>query len=402
MEAAASLSASCVSWAEAVSPRRASASLSTDVSGDGLIAEPLQGLHSTLGADVDVVGLARPRQHHVEDLAREPRPRDDGVRGVHSGSLCAVGGGGVGELDVLRDVGGGQCDAGSAGGSLHAQGPVLVSLGDHPGVAVLHPPCPDGEPPVVEPADDSVSDSRLQAVSKGRPLGLDESVDDALRTCPRVERSDGLDVRGQQQGALAARLVGRPGLVGALEDRVEIAVVDPAVGGVGVHGRGIADADAGRRVAFPLLHEPSGSPELGDVLAALAHEESERAAGFDGGQLSPVPDAHQLGSGLAGAGRDPVECERARQRRLVHDDELPGVEAPTFDLADEPLEVPRESGGRGRFWGGVERGPDLVDAPQTVPFGVVLDEPLGGVLGGHAEADGEHVGGRGGRGEADD
>ena len=56
-----------------------------------------------VGAHVQPVGLPAPGGRHVEHLAGG-RGRDHGVRRVHRPPWCSMGGGGVGQLDVLGRI----------------------------------------------------------------------------------------------------------------------------------------------------------------------------------------------------------------------------------------------------------------------------------------------------------
>jgi len=185
---------------------------------------------------------------------------------------------------------------------------------------------------VVAAGHDAVADAGLEPVAQSGAVGFDEASGGAVGAGPVIQRSDGLDVPGDEQGRLAGRLVVGPGGVGAVEDGVPVAAVDPVVRLVDIQHGGLADAEADGGGAFPGVGEPAGGAEFGDTRATVAGKEAEGAACVDRGELGPVPDEEELGTGLAGARGDPVQRRRARQRGFVQDDELPRLEPPRLDL----------------------------------------------------------------------
>ncbi|WP_236757681.1 hypothetical protein [Aeromicrobium sp. PE09-221] len=75
------------------------------------------------------------------------------------------------------------------------------------------------------------------------------------------------------------------------------------------------------------MAEPAHVGQLGSG-AAVTDQHPERAAGVDGGQLTPIADEHDLRSDLGRMGGDFLQRERARQGGLVDQHELTGRKIP--------------------------------------------------------------------------
>ena len=199
--------------------------------------------------------------------------------------------------------------------------------GDRPQVPVAHPgPGGGGQPAVVAPGHDPVPEPGVAVVVQ-HPHPARRAVGRwQLGLGAGVERGHGGVVGGDQHRRLPGGGGGAPGLVGVFDHGFGGAVVEAAVGGVGVQGSGVAAAQPAGGVGFPPVAEPPQQGQLGG--AGVAGEQPERAAGVDRAELVVVPDEQQLRAGRPGLGGEVVQGEGAGQRRLVDDHQLPGPQPP--------------------------------------------------------------------------
>jgi hypothetical protein len=87
--------------------------------------------------------------------------------------------------------------------------------------------------------------------------------------------------------------------------------------GVCVDRGGVAGAELHAACAFPVVLEAADLAEFGRV-AAVVDQHRERAAGFERGELCPVPNKQHLAFRVGSLGDDPVEgqeCRPSRPRR---------------------------------------------------------------------------------------
>ncbi|MEU3664336.1 hypothetical protein AB0E77_32055 [Streptomyces sp. NPDC032940] len=117
---------------------------------------------AVVDGDVETVGARPAGQLHVDALAVRAGGGQR-VRGVDGHALGAVDGGGVAELAVRGEVGGGQADAAAVLGVAGDDVAARPDPGEGPGVAVLHevPAAAHGHAAPVEARDDRVADMRL-------------------------------------------------------------------------------------------------------------------------------------------------------------------------------------------------------------------------------------------------
>ena len=180
----------------------------------------------------------------------------------------------------------------------------------------------------VEPGPDQVPGPGLVAVRQ-RDHGLPvepAALDQPLAGHPR-QRGGFLVRPGQQQGVLAAQVVGEPEVDRLVAHPVGGAVVDPPVAVVLAERQDVALAQPQRGGPLPGLGEPA---DLGYLpVPVLAGQQAEDAAGLDRAELLGVadrlgpgpglvqdlPDAQQVGGGeLAGLIEDQDVVRRTPAR----------------------------------------------------------------------------------------
>ena len=94
-------------------------------------------------------------------------------------------------------------------------------------------------------------------------------------------------------------------------------------------------AQSGAGHLLPLVVEPPHLGELRGELGPVAHQEPERPAGVDGGQLRPVPGQQHLGPRPFGRAHQLVQAERPGQAGLVDDHQLARPQLPGGDVVVE-------------------------------------------------------------------
>ena len=229
----------------------------------------------------------------------------------------------------------------------------------------------------------------------------DPSFVDQLIVGELVQLPDGVVVGGDHERVQAVLGVVLPGLMELFQQSVARSGVESVVGAVGGDGGVVTVAELERGRLFPVGVEASDVGQRGRV-AAVGGEEVERAAGGDGVQLGGVADEQQLRAGLFGVAGDAVEGEGAGQRGLIEDDELTCAQAPPVEFGLGGGDVLVESPLLNRVPVVLFELPVTLDLGLAFGVSVVLDQPLGRVVGRDAEFAAEDVGGgRGGR-EPDD
>ena len=210
-------------------------------------------------------------------------------------------------------------------------------MGDLPAVTVLDP-CPaGGQAAVVEPGDDQIPDPGGGAVVQLDALGFDAPGFDEVGAGTAVEFGDHLAGARDHERAQALITVGAPRLVDRVEHRLGVALDQPGLFVVGVERLDVAVPQAEARGLLPLVDEAAHVGEFGHPVA-VAHEHPERPTSLHGTQLRPVTDEDDLGPDLCRVRGDPIQRERAREGGLVHEHELPCLQAPaSFGVFVEEL-----------------------------------------------------------------
>lgn len=257
---------------------------------------------------------------------------DERVRGIHARSLSAVNGGGVAEFKFFTHILCGQHECLAVGlvtatQPAHGERTVVVAVFDLPAVAVLDPAASGGEAALVEAGDDEIADACGGAVVQALAVCFNLAGFDEVGAGAFVEVGDHLAGSRDHQRAQALVAVGTPCLIDAVEHGLGVALDESALLVIGVEriSPPVAEAEAGG--LLPLIGEAAHIGQFRN-LVAVPHEHPERPTRLHGGQLRPVSDQDDLGTGLGGVRGDAVEREGSRERGLVHEHELPGLEVP--------------------------------------------------------------------------
>ncbi len=281
--------------------------------------------------DVEAVGLAASRGHDVEHFAGGGR-RDQRVRGVNRAPLSTMGARGVGELDVLGNVGDRKDHHPAADRPLHSHASTLLRGCDNPPVSVAHPTLSGRKTPVVLAGHHQVTDAGGSSAGHRQPVSGHRTGGDPVSPGTGVELADGTEVTGDHQAGLAGLGVGFPGQVKGVEHLVPVALGDPLMGLVGVDGVGGPGPQLDAGPLLPGVMKAAHVGQLGGASLAVAHQCGEHAPGIDRAELGLVTNQDDLGPGHRGGAHELIQSEGPGQRGLVHDHQLVRPEAPPAHL----------------------------------------------------------------------
>ena len=178
-----------------------------------------------------------------------------------------------------------QHDRAAVGAAWSADGEASVAsyVGDGPDVAVVHPvvsvACRDL--PVVAAGDDGVPDTRMGSVAQLDLSILGEGpVDEQVSSGSLVQFGHLFAGLGDEDGDASGVSVGPPGGVGGIGHGLGVAVLDAAVGEVGVDHGGVAVAEVEGGELLPRLVEAVDVDEFDGVGAVVGFMMLSRSDGL--------------------------------------------------------------------------------------------------------------------------